>query len=126
VKSRDLILLNAGFRIAYGIGGLLFPAAMGRLKLAADTAERPDARLFVRGFSAHQIGVAALGLASLRWRGLERAAAQAAVAIDAADMASAAVEAGKRRSLEADLVGGFFFSAAGFASAGGALRMSKS
>lgn len=120
------MLVNAGFRVAYGIGGLLSPAAMGRWKLAADTPERPDARLFVRGFSAHQIGVAALGLASLRWRGLERAAAHAAVAIDAADMVSTLVEASKRRSLEADLVGGLLFSAAGAASAGGALRMSKS
>jgi hypothetical protein len=35
------MLANAGFRMAYGIGGLLSPAAMGRLRLAADTPERP-------------------------------------------------------------------------------------
>jgi hypothetical protein len=115
--KRNLLLLNAGFRMAYGIGGLLSPAAMGKLQLAADTPERPGARLFVRGFSAHQIGVATLGLASLRWRRLERPAALAAMAIDFADMLSAAVEAGKRGELRSDLAGGLVFSAAGVATA---------
>jgi hypothetical protein len=107
------MLANAGFRIAYGIGGLISPAAMAKLRMAADTPERPDARLFVRGFSAHQIGVAALGLASLRWRSLQRPAALAAVTIDIADMVSAAAEAGKRRRLDSDLAGGLAFSATG-------------
>ena len=120
MSKRRLLLLNAGFRIAYGIGGLLSPAAMGKLQLAADTPERPDARLFVRAFSAHQVGVAALGLASLRWRRLQRPAALAAVAIDLADMASAAVEAGRRGELGADLTGGLAFSAAGAATASAA------
>jgi hypothetical protein len=115
MSKRNLLLLNAGFRMAYGIGGLLSPAAMGKLQLAADTPERPDARLFVRGFSAHQIGVATLGLVSLRWRRLERPAALAAVIIDLADMLSAAVEASKRRELRSDLAGGLVFSAAGVA-----------
>jgi hypothetical protein len=118
--SRNLLLLNAGFRIAYGIGGLLSPAAMGKLHLAADTPERPDARLFVRAFSAHQIGVATLGLASLRWRRLQRPAALAAVAIDLADMISAAAEAAKRGELGGDLTGGLVFSAAGAATASAA------
>jgi hypothetical protein len=117
VSRRDLLLLNAGFRLAYGIGGLLSPAAMGKLQLAADTPERPDARLFVRGFSAHQIGVATLGLASLRRPRLQRPAALAALAIDLADMISAAVEAGKREELGRDLSGGLVFSAAGVATA---------
>jgi predicted cobalt transporter CbtA len=110
--------INAGFRMAYGVGGLFSPALMAKLRAAPDTPERPDARLFVRGFSAHQIAVAALGLASLRWRRLERAALLAAVAIDAADMVSAVVEADKRSGLESDLAGGLLFSAAGIASAG--------
>src|SRR5262245_43288342 len=122
MTSRQLMLVNAGFRMAYGIGGLLSPAAMGRLGMAADTPERPDARLFVRGFSAHQIGVAALGFASLRWRALERPAAVAAVAIDLADMLSATVEAGKRGGLQSDLSGGLVFSAAGVATAVPAAR----
>lgn len=117
MSKRDLLLLNAGFRIAYGIGGLLSPAAMGKLRLAADTPERPDARLFVRAFSAHQVGVATLGLASLRWRRLQRPAALAAVAIDLADMVSAAVEACRRGELDSDLTGGLVFSAAGAATA---------
>jgi hypothetical protein len=117
MSKRGLLTLNAGFRMAYGIGGLLSPAAMGKLQLAADTPERPDARLFVRGFSAHQIGVAALGLASLRWARLERPAALAAMAIDLADMLSATAEAGKRGELQSDLAGGLVFSAAGVATA---------
>src|SRR6478609_8127953 len=125
MTKRRLMLVNAGFRIAYGIGGLLSPAAMAKLRLAADTPERPDARLFVRGFSAHQIGVAILGLASLRWRRLERPAAIAAVAIDVTDMLSAAVEAGKRGGLEGDLAGGLVFSAAGVATAAAALRRAE-
>ena len=123
MTKRDLMSVNAGFRIAYGIGGLLSPEAMARLQLAADTPERPDARLFVRGFSADQIGVAALGFASMHWRRLERPAALAAVAIDVADMLSAIVEAAKRRKLEGDLAGGLVISAAGVATASAVLRM---
>lgn len=125
MSRRKLMLANAGFRLAYGIGGLLSPAALGRARLAADTPERPDARLFVRGFSAHQIGVAALGLASLRWTRLGRAAALAAIAIDLADMLSAAIEAGERAELNGDLVGGSMFSAAGALTAAAALRVSR-
>ncbi len=122
MSRRKLMLANAGFRMTYGIGGLLSPAAMGRLKLAADTPERPDARLFVRGFSAHQIGVAALALASLRWSRLGRAAALAAVAIDLADVLSAAIEAGERGEPSGDLLGGSIFSAAGIATAVAAMH----
>jgi hypothetical protein len=121
VTKRNLLLLNAGVRMAYGIGGLLSPAAMGKLQLAADTPERPDARLFVRGFSAHQIGVAALGLAALNNRRLQRPAALAAVAIDLADILSAVVEAAKREELGSDLAGGIVFSATGAATASAAL-----
>jgi hypothetical protein len=122
MSSRTLMLVNAGFRMLYGVGGLLSPAAMGRLQLAADTPERPDARLFVRGFSAHQIGVAALGLISLRRPRLKRPAAVAAVAIDLADMLSALTEARKRGELGADLAGGLVFSAAGAVTAATTLR----
>ena len=37
MRKREVMLVNAGFRIAYGIGGLLSPQAMARLRLAADT-----------------------------------------------------------------------------------------
>jgi hypothetical protein len=123
MSSRSLILANALFRIGYGIGGVAAPSAMARLGLTPDLEERPDARLFVRGFSAHQIGVAALGLASLRRRELERPAMLAAIAIDVADMISAVVEATDRRRVDADLAGGFVFSAAGVATALAALRL---
>lgn len=122
MSRRKLMLANAGLRMAYGIGGLLSPARMGQARLAADTPERPDARLFVRGFSAHQIGVAAIGLAGLRWSRLGQAAALAAVAIDLADMLAAAIEAGERSELSGDLVGGSMFSAAGAVTAAVALR----
>jgi len=80
------MLVNSLFRVSYGVGALFVPSKMSELKLAADTAEHPEARLFVRGFGAHQIAVAAVGLASLRWRRLEQPAAVAAIAIDAFDM----------------------------------------
>jgi hypothetical protein len=76
----------------------------------------------VRGFSAHQIGVAALGLASWRWQSLRRPAAAATVAIDAADVLSAVAEAIDRRRFDQDLVGGVIFSTAGALSAAVALR----
>ena len=79
----------------------------------------------MRGFSAHQIGVAALGVASLRWRRLEQPAALAAMAIDAADLLAAVLEAGERRRLDEDLTGGLIFSAAGAISAGAALRRTE-
>jgi hypothetical protein len=125
MRKRHLMLANIGFRIAYGVGGLFSPSAMARAQAAPDTSDRPDARLFVRGFSAHQIGVALLGVAGLRWRRLRQPAAIAAVAIDVADMLAATVEAGERGRLDADLAGGLVFSAAGVATAVAALGASE-
>lgn len=119
------MLVNSVFRIGYGVGALLNPSKMARLRLAPDTSEHPDARLFVRGFGVHQIAVAALGLASLRCRGLARPAALAALAIDVADMLSAVVEAGDRGQTDPDLAGGIAFSAAGVATAAAALCASR-
>jgi hypothetical protein len=116
------MLVNSLFRMSYGVGALLVPSKMASLKLAADTADRPEARLFVRGFGAHQIAVAAVGLASRRRRGLEQPAAVAAIAIDVADMLSALVEARGRGQVNADLSGGLVFSAAGVATAAVTLR----
>jgi hypothetical protein len=114
------MFVNILFRLGYGLGGLLAPAKMTKLRLAAQTAEHPEARLFVRGFAAHQVAVATLGLASRRWRRLEQPAAVAAVTIDAFDMISAVVEAGGRGKTDADLTGGLVFSAAGIATAAAA------
>jgi hypothetical protein len=111
--------------MAYGVGGLLSPSVMGKLRMAADTPERPDARLFVRGFSAHQIEVAALGFAATRRRKLELPAALAAVAIDLADILSVLVEAAKREELGSDLAGGVVFSALGAATASASLLANR-
>jgi hypothetical protein len=116
------MLVNSLFRVSYGVGALFVPSKMAELKLAADTAEHLEARLFVRGFGAHQIAVAAVGFASRRWRRLEQPAAVAAIAIDAFDMLSALVEARGRGQVDADLSGGLVFSAAGVATAAAALR----
>jgi hypothetical protein len=115
--ARRLMAVNIAFRLAYGIGGLLAPARMAALRLAPATGRQPEARLFVRGFSTHQMAVAVLGLCGRRWRGLERPAALAAAAIDLSDIVSAVVEADARGSLEQDLSGGIIFSAAGLATA---------
>lgn len=117
MSRRNLLLLNSGVRLAYGLGGLLSPGAMARGRLVAATDGRPEARLFVRGFSAHQILVAALGLAAARRPPLETAAILAAVAIDASDIASALAEAAGRGRLDQDLSGGIAFSGAGVATA---------
>jgi hypothetical protein len=92
VSKRSLMLANSLFRVGYGVGALFAPAAMARLRLAADTRRDPQARLFVRGFGAHNVAVAALGLSSRRWRELERPAALAPLTIDMVDMISALVE----------------------------------
>jgi hypothetical protein len=85
------------------------------LPLAPDTDELPEARLFVRGFSAHQVGVGLAGLASLRRKELEPAAIALAGAIDALDIATAVIEARERGRWDGDLVGGAIFSGAGLA-----------
>jgi hypothetical protein len=116
---------NVAIRLSYGVGGVVAPAALARLRFAPSVGDRPDARLFVRGFAVHQVGVAALGVASWRWPRLRRAAAGAAVMIDAADVISAVAEAIDRRRLDSELVGGVIFSAAGALSAAAALRWGR-
>jgi hypothetical protein len=121
LSRRGLMLANSMFRMAYGLGALFAPGAMARFRLAADTGEDPQARLFVRGFGAHQIAVAALGLVSRRWRTIERPAALAAMTIDVADMISAVVEGDERERMDPDLTGGLVFSAASVVTAASAL-----
>jgi hypothetical protein len=116
------MLVNSVFRLGWGLGALLAPSAMAAARLVPDTEQRPDARLFVRGFGAHQVAAAAVGVASMRWRRLERPAIALAVAIDAVDMASAVVEGRARGRMDADVVGGLALSAAGVATASAALR----
>jgi hypothetical protein len=121
VSKRGWLLINSMFRMGYGVGALFAPATMTKLWLAPDTRERPDARLFIRGFGAHQVAVASLGLASRRWRRLEQPAALAAVTIDAFDIISALIEARDRGQCDPDVSGGVAFSAAGAVTAAAAL-----
>jgi hypothetical protein len=118
MSKRSAMLVNVLFRLAYGIGALLFPAKMATVRLAPDVEAQSEARLFVRGFGAHNVAVALLGLAGLHWRALQKPAAFAAVSIDLADMVSVIVEARDRGTMDRDLSGGLVFSAAGVATAG--------
>jgi hypothetical protein len=89
--------------------------------LAPDTEELPEARLFIRGFAAHQIAVALVGLASLIQRDLRRPGMLLAAATDFTDIVSAGVEATARGCLDSDLRDGIVFSSAGLVSALAAL-----
>jgi hypothetical protein len=118
-----LLAANAAIRLGYGGAVLVAPSKpfLG-LSLAPDTDELPEARLFVRAFAAHQLGVGLVGLASLRQRELRWPAMLLAAATDVADIGSALMEARGRGRLDSDLRGGIAFSAAGLVSALGALR----
>jgi hypothetical protein len=117
-----LMAANVAIRLTYGVGGALAPATLARFRFGPPVDDRPDARLFVRGFSFHLLAVAALGVGGWRRPELRRKAAVAAVAIDVVDIASALAEALDRRRLDSELVGGIVFSAAGALSAGATLR----
>jgi hypothetical protein len=125
VTGLSITCANAVIRLAYGVAALIDPSRprLGKVPLAPDTEHFPEARLFVRGFAAHQAAVAIVGLASLPRRDLRRPAMALAAATDLADIASAAIEAQSRSRLDADLVGGIAFSSAGLASSLVALRL---
>src|SRR5204863_8189098 len=93
----------------------------------SSTANRPSSfprrGCFVRGFAAHRVAVALVGLASLARRDLRRPAMALAAATDVADIVSAAIEARSRARLDADLSGGIVFSSAGLGSALLGLRL---
>jgi hypothetical protein len=120
----SLIAANAAIRVAYGVAALAAPSSpvLGKVPLAPNTEEFPEARLFIRGFAAHQIAVALVGLASLGQRDLRRPGMLLAAAADLADIASAVIEARARGRLDSDLSGGIAFSGAGLVSAVVALR----
>jgi len=120
------VAANALIRLTYGLAALTVPSRplFRAVPLAPDTEQFPEARLFVRGFASHQVAVALVGLASLTHRDLRRPAMALAAATDAADIASAAIEARARASLDRDLSGGIAFSGAGLASALIGLRLS--
>jgi hypothetical protein len=121
MTRRALILANSLIRLGYGTAGLVRPGVMAP-RLVPDTHDRPDVRLYVRGFAAHQVGVAAVGLASVGRPRLERLAMALALAIDVLDVASAVAEGLTRGRADRDTVGGSALSAAGAATAAAALR----
>jgi hypothetical protein len=123
LAGTSLIGANAAIRLAYGVVALVAPSrpALGKAQLAPDTKEFPEARLFVRGFAAHQLAVGVVGLASLGRRDIRRMGLLLAAATDLADILSASVEARARGRLDPDLSGGIAFSAAGLVSALAAL-----
>jgi hypothetical protein len=119
MPSVSLAAANAAIRLGYGVAALMTPSKplLGKVPLAPDTEDFPEARLFIRGFASHQIGVALVGLASLGDRDRRRAAMLLAAATDLADILSAAVEARARGGVDADLRDGIVFSSAGLVSA---------
>jgi hypothetical protein len=125
--GRALCFANAAIRLGYGVAVLLAPStpAFGRIPLAPDTDSFPEARLFVRGFAAHQIGVGLIGLAGVTNRDLRRTGMLLAAAIDAGDIASALIESRARPQLGSDLTGGIAFSTAGLLSSALALRADR-
>jgi hypothetical protein len=121
--GRWLVGVNAVVRLGYGLPALASPSkpAFGKVPIAPDTDELPEARLFVRAFAAHQIAVALVGVAGVVQPGLRRPGMLLAATTDLTDIASALVEASARGRLDSDLRGGIVFSAAGLASALAAL-----
>jgi hypothetical protein len=103
MSGLSLVVANAAIRLGYGVAALVAPSKpiLGRVPLAPDTEEFPQARLFVRGFASHQIAVAGT---------------------DFADIISAVVEVRGRGRLDPDLRDGIVFSSAGLASSLVALR----
>jgi hypothetical protein len=116
---RQIVVANSIIRLTYGVAAALAPSRplAGKVPLAPDTDRFPEARLFVRGFSAHQVAVALFGLASLARPGLRRAAMLTAATTDLADISSALIEARARSRFDPDLTGGIVFSSLGLASA---------
>jgi hypothetical protein len=114
-----LIASNAAIRLGYGVAALTAPSNRvgGKVPLAPDTEQFPEARLFVRGFASHQVGVGLIGLVSLARRELRGPAMALAAATDLADIAAAAIEARARQRVDRDLGGGIAFSSTGLISA---------
>jgi hypothetical protein len=125
MSPRALLLSNALVRLAYGVAGVGSPRLLATARFAPISEDHPELRLFVRGFSAHQLGVAAVGLAAMSRRDLARPAALLALTIDLVDVVTAVAEARARGRLHADTAGGALFSTAGAVTAVAALRGSQ-
>jgi hypothetical protein len=86
---------------------------MASAELAPHTDDRPDARLFVRGFGGHQLVTGALTLASAGARRLVRPALVLNLLIDALDVTCAVLEVRARGRADRNLVAGIALSGAG-------------
>ena len=109
--GRLLALGGAAFRTSVGAGYLLAPARMAAARLAPETDDSPDARLFVRGFGGHQLVTGAITLAALRARRLLGPALALNVLIDGLDLTSAALEVRRRGQADRTLAGSMALSA---------------
>jgi hypothetical protein len=125
MSPRSLLLSNALVRLAYGTAGVGSPRLLAAARFAPFSEDHPELRLFVRGFSAHQIAVAAVQLAALSRRDLARPAALLALTIDAVDVVTAIAEARARGRVDGDTAGGVLFSATGAVTAAAALHGSR-
>jgi len=99
------MLGGAAVRLAVGAGYLLASSSMASARLAPQTADRPDARLFVRGFGGHQLLIGALTLAAARARRLAGPVVALNLLIDALDMTSTALEVRARGRADRTLIG---------------------
>lgn len=110
---RALILLGTSVRLTYGMGALLAPERMVSMQFAPDTHELPEPRLLLRAFGGHLIVTAIFTLASLRSRGLARAATTVSLAIDALDVTSTILEIPARGESDRATIGGMALSGTG-------------
>jgi hypothetical protein len=117
-----LTLVGTVLRAAYGVGAFAAPGAMARAKLTGQELDRPDPRLFVRAFGAHQALAAGFTVAAMRSDDLLRPALLLNVLLDAVDIASAAAEVPARGGVDRTLAGGFVISSAGLGIFAAALR----
>jgi hypothetical protein len=117
--ARQLAAVNSIVRLTYGVAALIAPSRplAGKVPLAPDADHFPEARLFIRGFSAHQIAAGLFGLAGVARPDLRRPAMLLAAVVDLADITSALVEARDRSRYDSDLTGGIVFSSLGLVSA---------
>ena len=123
MDARSLALAGSLIRGAWGAGAYAVPGRMRRLELTGGPdLDRPDARLYVRGFGAHQVLVAGFTIAALRSERLLRPAIVLSLLLDGVDVASAVAEATARGRLDRTLAGGIVFSGGGAALFAAALR----
>jgi hypothetical protein len=123
VDARSVAVLGSLVRSAWGLGAFAGPDSMRRAQLTGGPdLDLPDARLYVRGFGAHQVLIGGFTLAATRSRHLLRAALVMSALLDSVDIASGVAEARARGGLDRTLAGGIVFSGAGLALFVAALR----